>query len=324
MLSKALEDRAKQLTEQGERLAVATVVRVESPTSSKPGARALITSGGEIHGWIGGGCAQPAVIRAAQRVLSAGTPELVRVTPEADKVIEIGLTAHKSSCKSGGVLDIFIEPLVKRHSLLVLGSSPCALALAEFAAKLEFEVTLAANGELPSIPGVFLHEGYELSQLHFSSRPYVVVATQGRGDKAALTAASRLDVEFIGFIASAKKADALRSELLGVAGVGPALANMIAPFGSAINVRTPEEIAIASLSELIERRNSTLVSTKSPQSSEHRSAGFEDSSSVDASSADAGSVNESKDSSPGHSPTESALLSSLATSGAPSKSCCGG
>jgi len=324
MLTKALEERAKQLIEQGERLAVATVVRVESPTSSKPGARALISSGGEIHGWIGGGCAQPAVIRAAQRVLSAGTPELVRVTPEAEKVIEIGLTAHKSSCKSGGVLDIFIEPLVKRHSLLVLGSSPCALALAEFAAKLEFEVTLAANGELPGIPGVYLHEGYDLSQLHFSGRPYVVVATQGRGDKAALTAASRLDVEFIGFIASAKKAEALRSELLGVAGVGPALADMIAPFGSAINVKTPEEIAIAALSQLIERRNSSLDSTKSARSSERRTSSSGDASSQETSSANTGSSNESKDSSPGHSPTESVQLSALATAGAPSKSCCGG
>lgn len=255
MLSKELQQQAKQLTAKGERLAVATVVRVESPTSSKPGARALITETGDIHGWIGGGCAQPAVIRAAQRVLSQGEPELVRVTPEADKVTEIGLTAHKSSCKSGGVLDIFIEPLVSRKSLLILGSSPCAVMLAKLASALEFDVTLAANGELPLIEGVALHQGYELDDLQFSDAPLVVVATQGRGDKAALTAASRINSAIFGFIASDKKAKALKSELKLDAGVGDGINQLIAPFGLDMQVKTPQEIAVAALAQLINHRN---------------------------------------------------------------------
>lgn len=256
MLTTALQKQAEQLVAIGTRLAVATVVRVESPTSSKPGARALITEQGEIHGWIGGGCAQPAVIRAAQRVLQSGNPELVRVTPEADKVAEIGLTAHKSSCKSGGVLDIFIEPLISRMPLLVLGSSPCAVALAQFAVGLDFDVTLAANGELPRIDGVVTHQGYELDDLNFSQPPYVVVATQGRGDKAALTAASHISSKLFGFVASAKKAAALQAELSTAEGVGPAIDQLIAPFGVDITVKSPQEIAIAALAQLIEHRNS--------------------------------------------------------------------
>lgn len=255
MLSKELQQRANQLTAEGQKLAVATVVRVESPTSSKPGARALISLEGEIYGWIGGGCAQPAVIRAAQRVLAAGEPELVRVTPEADKVSEIGLTAHKSSCKSGGVLDIFIEPLITRQALLVLGSSPCAIALAQLATLLEFDVTLAANGELPAIPGVALHQGYELGELQFAQPPYVVVATQGRGDKAALTAASRLESALFGFIASSKKAAALRAELLESDGAGSGIERMLSPFGLEMSVKTPQEIAVAALAQLVEQRN---------------------------------------------------------------------
>lgn len=261
MLTTALQKQAEQLVASGTRLAVATVVRVESPTSSKPGARALITEQGEIHGWIGGGCAQPAVIRAAQRVLQAGNPELVRVTPEADKVTEIGLTAHKSSCKSGGVLDIFIEPFVSRMPLLVLGSSPCAVALAQFAVGLDFDVTLAANGELPTIDGVVTHQGYELDDLNFSQPPYVVVATQGRGDKAALTAASHISSKLFGFVASAKKAAALQAELSTAEGVGPAIDQLIAPFGVDITVKSPQEIAIAALAQLIEHRNSGVQKT---------------------------------------------------------------
>ena len=259
MLTKELQQTADQLSLKGERLAVATVVRVESPTSSKPGARALITEQGEIHGWIGGGCAQPAVIRAAQRVLAAGEPELVRVTPEADKVTEIGMVAHKSSCKSGGVLDIFIEPFVSRKALLILGSSPCALALARLATALDFDVTLAANGELPEIDGVISHQGYELSELSFSSLPYIVVATQGRGDKAALTAASRLPGAVFGFVASAKKGAALKAELVSAEGVGPHIQQMIAPFGVDLKVKSPQEIAVAVLAQLIELRNGGMA-----------------------------------------------------------------
>ena len=261
MLTKELQQSADQLCLKGERLVVATVVRVESPTSSKPGARALITEQGEIHGWIGGGCAQPAVIRAAQRVLAAGEPELVRVTPEADKVTEIGLVTHKSSCKSGGVLDIFIEPFVSRKALLILGSSPCALALARLATTLDFDVTLAANGELPSIDGVITHQGYELSELSFPSIPYVVVATQGRGDKAALTAASRLPAAVFGFVASAKKGVALKAELLSAEDVGPNIQQMIAPFGVDLKVKSPQEIAVAVLAQLIELRNGGMTKT---------------------------------------------------------------
>ncbi len=259
MLTKELQQTAELLGSQGERLAVATVVRVESPTSSKPGARALITEQGEIHGWIGGGCAQPAVIRAAQRVLSAGEPELVRVTPEADKVTEIGMVAHKSSCKSGGVLDIFIEPLISRKALLILGSSPCAQALARLATGLDFDVTLAANGELPVIEGVITHQGYDLSELSFTAPPYVVVATQGRGDKAALTAASRLPAAVFGFVASAKKGAALKQELMTAEGIGPNIQQMIAPFGMELKVKSPQEIAVAVLAQLIELRNGALA-----------------------------------------------------------------
>ena len=267
MLTKELEQTAKLLSSQGERLAVATVVRVESPTSSKPGARALITEQGEIHGWIGGGCAQPAVIRAAQRVLSAGEPELVRVTPEADKVTEIGLVAHKSSCKSGGVLDIFIEPLVSRKALLILGSSPCALSLARLATGLDFDVALAANGELPLIEGVATHQGYDLAELSFASLPYVVVATQGRGDKAALTAASRLPAAVFGFVASAKKGAALKAELIAADGIGPHIQQMIAPFGVDLKVKSPQEIAVAVLAQLIELRNGGVAESSSVDTS---------------------------------------------------------
>ena len=42
------------LINRGEPFAIATVVRAEKPTSAKPGAKAIITPDGVLHGWIGG------------------------------------------------------------------------------------------------------------------------------------------------------------------------------------------------------------------------------------------------------------------------------
>ena len=50
--SNELEQKAEQLTNQGIHFTLATVVRVESPTSSKPGAKAIVTEDGDIFGWI--------------------------------------------------------------------------------------------------------------------------------------------------------------------------------------------------------------------------------------------------------------------------------
>jgi len=52
-----------ELERRGQAFALATVVWRQGPSSSQQGARAIITAEGELHGWIGGACAEPTVIR---------------------------------------------------------------------------------------------------------------------------------------------------------------------------------------------------------------------------------------------------------------------
>jgi len=56
-------------------------VRTESPTSAHPGDKAVITSDGTLHGWIGGSCSEPLVRREALVAMSDGMPRLVRIRP---------------------------------------------------------------------------------------------------------------------------------------------------------------------------------------------------------------------------------------------------
>ena len=79
---KKLAERASQLEAERTPYAVATVVRCKAPTAAKPGYKALITAAGDIHGWIGGGGAQPAVVKKARQVLRDGLPQLMRLRPQ--------------------------------------------------------------------------------------------------------------------------------------------------------------------------------------------------------------------------------------------------
>jgi xanthine dehydrogenase accessory factor len=70
-------ERIGQLARSGQTFALATVVWRQGPSSSKQGSRAIITADGQLHGWIGGACAEPVVIREAKQVISDGNARLL-------------------------------------------------------------------------------------------------------------------------------------------------------------------------------------------------------------------------------------------------------
>src|SRR5215469_18572244 len=99
-------------TRRGEAFALATVVWRQGPSSSQPGSRAIITAEGELHGWIGGACAEPVVIREAQQVIAQSTPRLLLLgSPDQfGAAIPEGITVVPISCQSEGALEVYIEP----------------------------------------------------------------------------------------------------------------------------------------------------------------------------------------------------------------------
>ena len=136
--------KAEHLRQKGEPFVMATVVRSEPPTSAKPGDKAIVNADGNIDGWIGGGCSQPAVLKSARQALQDGQPRLIRITPKDAEEAEQGITSFGMSCQSGGTLDIFLEPFMLRNELLVVGDSPTARALCLLADNTGFTVTVVA------------------------------------------------------------------------------------------------------------------------------------------------------------------------------------
>jgi xanthine dehydrogenase accessory factor len=264
---------ARQAT--GEPFALATVVRTVAATAAKAGAKAVILPDGSMtEGWIGGGCARAAVLKAAKDALADGKSRLVSVQPP-DLLNEQGLKAGeekggvrfaKNMCPSQGTMDIFVEPVLPRPQVVVCGSSPVALAVADLAKRSGFGVTVCAPAAEQATFGEADRriEGYALPVGEAGQR-YVVVATQGRGDEAALLAALAIDVDYVAFVGSRRKAEVLKAALA-KRGVAPErLAKLKAPAGLDLGAITPEEIAISILAEIVVARRGKDVRGEPPQ-----------------------------------------------------------
>src|SRR5512135_520858 len=113
-----LLNRMRELRADGLPFVLATVVRVERPTSARPGAKAIITQDGALTGWIGGSCTEPHIIREAAQVLEEGSPRLVRLCPpeKMRPEPEEGVSQVKITCMSGGTLEIYLEPYLPRRA----------------------------------------------------------------------------------------------------------------------------------------------------------------------------------------------------------------
>ena len=262
--------------ETGEPFALATVVRTVSATAAKAGAKAVILPDGTIYeGWIGGGCARAAVLKAAKDALADGQSRLVSVQP-LDALDEKGLKPGeeregvrfaKNMCPSQGTMDIFVEPVLPRPQVVICGSSPVAVAVADLAKRSGFAVTVCAPSvEQSSFAEVDRRiEGYALPVNEAGSR-FVVVSTQGRGDEAALLAALAVDVDYVAFVGSRKKAEVLKAALA-KRGVTPErLAKLKAPAGLDLGAITPDEIAISILAEVVAARRGRQSRGSPPQS----------------------------------------------------------
>jgi xanthine dehydrogenase accessory factor len=258
-------DLVAQMKAAEQAFALATVVRTVSVTSAKAGAKAIIRPDGSIvAGWIGGGCARGAVLKAAREALADGEPRMVSVQPE-DMLAELGVKAGDSRdgvrfasnmCPSKGTMDIFVEPVLPHPSLVIFGASPVAMSLASQARQLGYHVTLAAPAsDLSVVPDAdALVDGFALGELHQAKR-FIVISTQGKGDEAALRAALSIDASYHAFVGSRRKMAALREKLV-MAGVAPPMIDRVkAPAGLDLGAITPEEIAMSILAEItIERR----------------------------------------------------------------------
>jgi len=244
---------AHELTCRGEPFATAIVVRSERPTSGKPGDKAIITSDGVMHGWIGGSCAQPTVIREARRALAEDASRFIRLSANpTEQVAREGLHDLPMSCYSGGTLEIYIEPHRPRPRLLIVGNLPVAQALAHLGRDMNFHV-IACD---PAQSGAMQHADEVLTTLdelgqHINPQTYVVVASHGNYDEPALIEALQANAPYVGLVASPKRAASVRLSLQDSGLMDDDLRVLKSPAGLDIQARRGDEIALSIMAEIV-------------------------------------------------------------------------
>ena len=252
-LAEEVFDRAIQLRERGERFVVATVVRVDPPTSARPGDKALITADGRLWGWIGGSCSESLVRREALRALGDGQPRLVKIAPEEAPEHLPGVVAHISTCPSAGSLDVFIDPQVPQPRLLVIGNTPAAHTLVRLGATMGFKTCAAHPGavaaDFPEADQVL--GSIDLQTTTPDANTWCVVATMGHYDEDAIEALLGYEVAYIGLIASRRRTRTVL-EVLATRGVG-GLERIRRAADRSVG-GSQEEIALATLAEIVAER----------------------------------------------------------------------
>ncbi len=252
---------ADQLRAEGTPFAVATVVRTLASTAAKPGMKALVLGNGDFaDGWLGGGCVTAAVKKAAIVAIKTGKATLVCLRPEElladiEDAAEDGMVqVVYNGCPSKGSMDIFVEPVKPQPELLVFGSGPVASALLRISSSFGFSLVLC--GEIEH--AIADRQYASLMEMDSAALPdvdrYVVVATQGKGDVATLTAALKMGATYIAFVGSRRKFASFEDKLTNAGVSAKKIATVRSPAGVQINAVTPDEIALSIMAEIIQTR----------------------------------------------------------------------
>jgi xanthine dehydrogenase accessory factor len=235
--------RQRELEERRESFVRATVVRTQRPTSAHAGDVAVVDALGAMTGFVGGTCVEASVREFSLRALETGEPLLLQVRPgDVGRNEQEGAVEVHNPCLSGGSIDVFLEPVVPAAHVVVVGDAPVAQSLARLGADLGFEMELV-DGESWQ-PG----EGDAA----------VIVASHGRGEEPALERAIAAGIPYIGLVASEKRGAAVVASL----NIDDALRQRVhTPAGLRLGGRTPPEVALGVLAELVQVRASTAAPT---------------------------------------------------------------
>jgi xanthine dehydrogenase accessory factor len=264
-----------ELAAKGEPFAVATVVKTEGSSLGKPGFKVVISGDGKVlYGTLGGSCPESAIVHTAKKVLSTGTPRVVKVYLESvEKAVEAVVKSQNEDeiyveTNCGGTMEIYVEPYLPALRLVLVGQGgkdEVEDALVRLGKLMDYEVIVIDHSpELTQEPDKLIRDpNFDLLRFEFHPSDSVVMLTKGEGDAEALQAASRSPVRYVGMMASRQRAaDTIRE--LRKRGVSESYLGFIhTPAGADIGALTPAEIALSIMAEVVAVKYGKRVPNKS-------------------------------------------------------------
>lgn len=181
--------------------AVATVVETSGSVSAKTGAKAVVAQDGRVvTGWVGGGCAESSVCHTALDCMTTGESEIIELELN-DEVLGTGMPC-------GGSMRVYVEPVLPKPTLWILGHGRVAESLCAMGAMMDFEIVvddpMVERARYPAASRL-LPDDLSYEQLTPGPSDYVVVATQHKGDHQSMDRCLRSPVRYIALIASRKR-----------------------------------------------------------------------------------------------------------------------
>src|SRR5277367_5807220 len=242
--------KAAELASQGKPFAIATVVRVEGSSSARRGSKAIIDAVGKlVMGWVGGGCAESAVRSEALKSIETEKPRMITVDM-SDEQLGVGMPC-------GGTMDVFIEPVLPKPELLIVGHGRIAETLAALGHLMGFSVTVndpaADRASFPQAEKL-VTEDFDLTETPIGPKSFVVIATQHKRDHLWLQKALEGNAAYVALIASHHRAELVLDYLRACGLPEEKISTVWAPAGLDLGASTPEEIALSIVSQMVALR----------------------------------------------------------------------
>lgn len=245
-LSKAIDD--------GRAAAFVTVIAAEGSTPREAGSKMLVFEDGSIRGTVGGGSLEALSIKQAVSCLKKG---------EGGKfVFELNPKGNTGMICMGRV-EIFVDVYKEAMKLLIIGAGHVGMKIAEAARLAGYSYSVAddrpefANTErFPGASRIITERPDKAVRgAGVDENTYVVIVTRGHAlDRESLDEAMKTPAAYIGMIGSAQKVKEV-FRILGEKKVFPAKDRRVhAPIGLNLGGKTPGEIAVSVLAEIIKVR----------------------------------------------------------------------
>ncbi len=224
----------------GAAVALASLTRPPDGTDTPIGAKLFIREDSTTEGSLGdSGLDQDAVKRAAA-LMAQGKNEYVVAKSGAEYFLEAFTTPPQLVICGAGHVAKAIAPLAKSVGFLVFVTDDRE----EFANKDRFpdaDIILANLLPEDAIP-----------QLPINANTFIIVATRGhRSDNTALAAAARTPARYVGLMGSRRKTILIYEDLMRAGIPLERIKEIRSPVGLDIRARTPEEIAVSIVAEML-------------------------------------------------------------------------
>ncbi len=227
----------------GEPVALASLVKTAPDIDAKLAGKLLIRADGSVEGTLGADNLNSEAIKYGIELMAYGNSKYVRSETGAE---------------------YFVEGYTTPPRIILCGGGHVSRAIYTFAVNLGFNLTViddreefANNTRFPLGDVVVAENSAEgFRSVEINKNTFIVIATRGhRYDHVSLEAALNTSASYIGLLGSKRKTILIYEELLSKGVSIDRIKDVRAPIGLDINARTPEEIAISIMAEILMIRN---------------------------------------------------------------------